>query len=55
VLVGAILLRIAVLLVSLVDSMLVLVAMSPLAIIGLHTLAYAGGEWRRRIDERGVR
>ncbi|MET3450650.1 hypothetical protein ABIC61_000902 [Curtobacterium sp. 1544] len=53
-LVGVVFLGVAALLLFLVDSMLVFIAMSPLTIIGLCTLAYAGGEWRRRSDERGV-
>jgi len=36
----------------LVDSMLVFLAISALTIVGLYTLAYAGGEWRRRSDQQ---
>jgi len=39
----------------LVDSMLVFLAISPLTIVGLYTLAYAGGEWRRRSDKQSSR
>jgi uncharacterized membrane protein YqjE len=52
VLVGVVLLGVAALLLFLVDSMLVFLAISPLTIAGLHTLAYAGGEWRRRSDKQ---
>lgn len=54
VLVGVVLLCIAALLLSLIDSKLVFLAISPLTIVGLYTLAYAGGEWRRRSDERSA-
>jgi len=52
VLVGVVLLGVAALLLFLVDSMLVFLAISPLTIAGLYTLAYAGGEWRRRSDKQ---
>lgn len=45
-------LGVAALLLFLVDSMAVLLAVSPLAIRGLYTLTYADDEWRRRSDER---
>lgn len=52
VLVGVVLLGVAASLLVLVDSMLVFLAISPLTIVGLYTLAYAGGEWRRRSDKQ---
>ena len=55
VLVGVVLLCIVALLLFLIDSKLVFLAISPLTIVGLYTLAYAGGEWRRRSDERRAR
>lgn len=48
---GVVLLGVAALLLFLVDSMLVFLAISPLTMFGLFTLAYAGGEWRRRSDD----
>ena len=51
VLFGVVLLATAALLLFVVDSKLVVLAMSPLAVVGLFTLAYALGEWRRRSDE----
>ena len=44
VLVGVVLLGVAESLLVLVDSMLVFLAILPLTILGLYTLAYAGGE-----------
>lgn len=52
VLAGVVLLGVAALLLFLVDSKLVFLAISPLTIVGLYTLAYAGGEWRRRSDNK---
>lgn len=52
VLVGVVLLGVAALLLFLVDSMSVFLAISPLTILGLYTLAFAGGEWRRRSDKQ---
>ncbi|WFR68001.1 hypothetical protein P9139_06510 [Curtobacterium flaccumfaciens] len=52
VLVGIVLLSVAALLLFLVDSMLIFLAIAPLTIGGLYTLAYAGGEWRRRNDKQ---
>ncbi|WIB76685.1 hypothetical protein DEJ28_13635 [Curtobacterium sp. MCPF17_002] len=54
VLVGVVLLGFAALLLFLVDSMLVFLAISPLTIVGLYTLAYAAGEWRRRNGKRSA-
>lgn len=55
VLVGVVFNGVAVLLLILVDSMLVFLAISPLMMLGLFTLAYAGGEWRRRSDKQSGR
>lgn len=51
VLVGIFLVGVAVLLLFLVDSMLVFLIISPLTMLGLFTLAYAGGESRWRSDK----
>lgn len=50
--VGVVLLGVAALLLFLVDSKLVFLAVSPLTMVGPYTLAYAGGEWRRRSDKQ---
>ena len=55
VLIGVVFLGVAALLLFLIDSMLVFLAIGPLTIVGLYTLAYAGGEWRRRSDKRSAR
>ncbi|MBF4606945.1 hypothetical protein [Curtobacterium sp. VKM Ac-1393] len=49
---GVVLLGVAALLLLIVDSKLVFLAISPLTIVGLFTLASAGGEWRRRSDNQ---
>ena len=51
VLVGVVLLGVAALLLFRVNPMLVSLALSPLTIVRLCTLAYAGGEWRRGSDK----
>lgn len=55
VLAGVVLVGVAALLLFLIDSMLVFYAISPLAMLGLFTLADAGGEWRRRSDKQSGR